>query len=105
MNEESRLHPRQPIELPVVLIATSYLATRVSDAKSLDISEGGISLFTRQSLTDGQQVSVEFAQPHISQLIHLRAVVKHRQEDRYGMQFLSTTPEQAHYIRLMVGQA
>ncbi len=105
MEAENRAHPRKNIELPIVLIATSYLSTKISHAKSLDFSEGGLSVLTSESLNPGQHVSIEFTQPAMAQLMQVRAVVRYCSRDRYGMEFLSSSPEQAHSIRLMVGTA
>jgi hypothetical protein len=87
------------LALPIVLITSNYGTTVISKGRTSDLSEGGMRVHSDASLRDGQPVSVEFTLPLLSQLVKMRATVKHRSDDLYGLQFDQASEQQLHQIR------
>ncbi len=82
--QEARRYFRAAVELTVTLHSSSY--GRVT-ATSVNISEGGMALDCGPSLALGDQVSVEFRLPGVTQPMALNAEVCWKKEKLAGLQF------------------
>jgi hypothetical protein len=94
-----RNHPRTPIEIPVVLIATAYGTTSIFSGRSYDLSEGGIRVLTSGRLRESQSVSLEFKIPDNPVPMKMYAQVKYTSNEYCGMQFVTPSENQLNQIR------
>ena len=90
---------RVSLSLPVTLIASNLGSAIISHGRTFDLSECGIGIATDVALQPGQPVSLEFSVPLRSQLIKVRAMVKHHSDNFYGLQFDQATEQQLRQIR------
>lgn len=97
-----RSHPRTPIEIPVVLIATAYGTTSIFSGRSCDLSEGGIRVATTGRLRESQSVSLEFKMPDNAVPLKMYAQVKYAKDAFYGMQFVTPSENQLNQIRTVL---
>jgi c-di-GMP-binding flagellar brake protein YcgR len=95
--DKERVHPRYLFETAVSM-TTPEPARQVLKGKSIDISEGGISVRVPAELASGIIVQLEFTVPPERELIRVRAIVRNSIISRYGMEFLTLTPEQRGQI-------
>jgi c-di-GMP-binding flagellar brake protein YcgR len=105
--DSRRAFERTAVDLPVMLIATSRGTTTFHEARTADLSEGGIGLVTSAPLVPHQPISVEIIIPLANQLLKLNAVVKHQRAgenkggDYYGLEFFAATEAQRKQIKRM----
>jgi hypothetical protein len=97
-----RTHPRTPIEISVVLIATAYGTTSIFSGRSYDLSEGGIRVVTSGRLRESQSVSLEFKIPDSPVPMKMYAQVKYNHQNVYGMQFVTPSENQLNQIRTVL---
>ena len=98
-----RMHRRMTIEVPVVLISSHIGTTKISSARSFDLSAGGIRVQKMTNLLADQPVSIEFRLPMAKDLIKMNAVVRHAGEQFYGLEFHQTTQHQLEQIKMFCG--
>jgi c-di-GMP-binding flagellar brake protein YcgR len=91
--DKERTHPRYLFETAVSL-TTPEPARQVLRGKSIDVSEGGISVRVPAELAIGIIVQLEFTVPPQREPIRVRAIVRNSIISRYGMEFLTLTAEQ-----------
>ena len=72
----------------LVRVTTSAVTTRLK-ARSVDISQSGLSCRLPEDLSDGQAVMLEFALPLCPEVFKVPAVVRHRRGSRHGFEFVS----------------
>lgn len=101
-SRSSRLHPRVPVEFPVVLICSHMGKARIEQARAIDLGTGGIGIHTDARLRQEQPISVEFTLPIESIPLKLEALIRHHIDGRYGLQFTYLTSEQAGLLRRMI---
>lgn len=63
------------------------------DALGINLSEGGMGLFTVAHLAVGSRVEVEFCPPESSEAVRIEAMIRHRALYLYGIEFLSNSDE------------
>lgn len=95
--DRERLHSRYLFETAVGL-TTPEPARLVLKGKSIDISEGGISVRVPAELAIGIIVQLEFMVPLQRDPVRVRAIVRNSIISRYGMEFLTLTAEQRGQI-------
>jgi c-di-GMP-binding flagellar brake protein YcgR len=95
--DKERIHPRVIFETAVSMI-TPEPGRQVLRGKSIDISEGGISARVPADLASGIIVQLEFTVPPQRDPVRVRAIVRNSIISRYGMEFLTLTPEQRGQI-------
>jgi TonB family protein len=71
----------------------------------LNLSEGGIGAFLAGELLPGEAVGVEFQLSAVGDPLRLRALVRHHDKLRSGMEFTGLSAEQQTAIRKWVGAA
>jgi|SRR3954468_24148042 c-di-GMP-binding flagellar brake protein YcgR len=94
-----RAHRRVDTELSVAVISSSLGATRISNGRSCDVSEGGMSIVTAATLQAAQNVSVEIKLPKDQPPLKLDAVVRHQRHHLYGLEFVRASASQTSKIR------
>ena len=87
------------LSLPVRLIVARDNATRITDGRANDISDGGLLLFAGFEVSLGDSVFVEFTPPFSGEAVRVRGVVRHRRGYHYGVQFYSETPAEDGQIK------
>ncbi|MBI2681830.1 MAG: PilZ domain-containing protein [Acidobacteriales bacterium] len=97
-----RVHRRAFVEVPVVLIATQMGTTNIFGGRTLDVSEGGMSILTAGFFHPNQPVSIEMKAPQDNLMVKLHAEVRHAEENRYGLKFVAPSEEQRLMLRKMM---
>jgi len=108
-----RTFERASVEIPVTLISINRGTTNLYEARTADLSEGGMGIVTSAPLVPNQPISIEFTVPLANQLLKLSAVVKHQfrldpdagDGDRYGLEFSAATTAQRNQIKRVAAYA
>jgi hypothetical protein len=94
-----RRSPRQWLNTSVQLFKDS---TRM-DALGINLSEGGMCLFTVANLPVGSRVDVEFLPPRAMKPVRIAGRIRHRALYLYGIEFVSEIERQAHLAAALGG--
>src|SRR5215813_8060477 len=97
-----REHKRASLELPIVLITTSYGTTTIASGRSRDISEGGIGIITGAVLRERQPVSIEVKVPLENLMLKMHGEVRHYGSRQCGVQFTAMTDPQLEQLRKLM---
>jgi c-di-GMP-binding flagellar brake protein YcgR len=62
----------------------------------VEVSQGGIAILTVADLTVGEVVELQFKLRQ--NVLRLRAIIRNRKGARYGMEFLTLSPQQREHI-------
>jgi c-di-GMP-binding flagellar brake protein YcgR len=89
---------RHRLQLPVRLVVTKDKRTHITSGRALDISDGGVLIFAGTELKPAESVLVEFTPPYASEALRARGVVRHRRGYNYGIEFLSSSADEAEHI-------
>ncbi|HYX70617.1 MAG TPA: PilZ domain-containing protein [Terriglobales bacterium] len=90
---DKRRHPRVPVDVRMMVRVTTSAVTTRFKARSVDISESGLSCRLPEDLLDGQAVMLEFALPMVAESFKVQAVVRHRRGSRHGFEFVNLAPQ------------
>lgn len=97
--------PSPPRTLPRynlgVVLDVTVLRSGVPDripGRSVDISDRGLGIVVAGELFSGESVGVDFLLPGVEKPVQARAVVRHHQQLRCGIEFQDLTPEQRTLI-------
>jgi hypothetical protein len=96
---------RHKIDVPIRLIVSRSLKTRVVPGRGKELSEGGMALTAGVELKPGDEAAVEFTPPYTGMPIRIRGVIRNRQGYRYGIEFVTGNDEekeQAERLRAML---
>ncbi len=91
--------PRRPLFVPLDVIALRSGIPENLPGRCTDLSESGVGAIVAGELIPGQQVAIELRLPNVGVPVRARALVRHQQKLRCGLQFLGLTPEQREMIR------
>jgi TonB family protein len=72
--------------------------------RSVNLGEGGVAAVLAGELSPGESVGVEIHLPLASDPLRTRALVRHHDKLRSGMEFVSLSPEQLAAIRVWAGE-
>ncbi|MCU1299750.1 MAG: outer rane transport energization protein TonB [Candidatus Sulfotelmatobacter sp.] len=72
--------------------------------RSVNLGEGGIAAVLAGELVPGEAVGVEILLPHGSNRLHTRALVRHHDKLRSGLEFVGLSAEQQAAIRDWAGE-
>src|SRR5271169_2767217 len=97
-----RNFPRQPINVPVDLIALRSGVPENLPGRLTDISELGVGAIVAGEMAAGQSVAVELRLPNVGTPVRTRAMVRHQSRLRCGLQFGGLSAEQREMIRYWV---
>ncbi len=95
----TRSFARFAMQVPVSAMLSESASIPVSTGTMRDISLGGVGALLEPPVGVGQRLWIEFCLPQAASPLRLLCKVRHNYGDRYGMQFLSITPEQRDEIR------
>lgn len=85
---EKRRYPRYRIDVAVkVKVKTSSGIASYCYGRGGDISEGGMVIDVAHELSRGNQIRLSVTLPHCDRAIECYAVVRHRSEFHYGLEF------------------
>ena len=96
---------RHKIDVPIRVIVSRSLKTRVVPGRGNELSEGGMALTAGVELKPGDEAAVEFTPPYTGLPIRIRGVIRNRQGYRYGVEFVTASDEekeQADRLRTML---
>jgi TonB family protein len=97
-----RAFPRQPINVPLDLIALRSGVPENLPGRCTDISEAGVGAVVAGEMTAGQQVAVELRLPNVGVPVRARALVRYQRRLHCGLQFVGLSAEQREMIRYWV---
>jgi TonB family protein len=66
--------------------------------RSLNLSETGLAVILAGEVPPGQSVGVEMVLPHTGLPVHLKALVRHQEQLRCGVEFVAMTTEQREVL-------
>jgi c-di-GMP-binding flagellar brake protein YcgR len=95
--DKERVAPRYAFEAAVSM-TTPEPDRQILRGRSIDISEGGISVRVPANLAIGIIAQLEFTIPPQREPVRVRAIVRNSIISRYGMEFLTLTAEQRGQI-------
>jgi hypothetical protein len=73
------------------------------EALGINLSDGGMCLFTMANLQVGSQIQVEFLPPRSTELVRVSGIVRHRALYLYGVDFLVDSDQHDHSIHRLSG--
>jgi TonB family protein len=97
--------PRYPVAVPMTITVRRSGMTDSIPGRSVDIGEGGVAAVLAGELQPGEWVGVEFRLPNASQALRTKAVVRHHNRLRCGLEFLGLSRDERYMIRHWAGTA
>jgi TonB family protein len=91
--------PRCPLAVPVRVTVVRSGIPNAIPGRSVDLSEGGIAAVLAGEVIAGDPVGVEFLLPDMGLGLHAKAIVRHQEQLRCGLEFQSLSVEQRAMIR------
>lgn len=89
---EDRRFERYDVDCRVKIIRRPLGNTTIHFGRASNISAGGIMLVAPVDLQNGETIGLEFNLPHMTEVIQLQAVVRHRLGDySFGVEFREMT--------------
>ncbi len=99
---ESRRFQRYDVDCRVKVTRRYHGSVTVHYGRASNVSVGGIMLVAPVDLEGGEAIELEFNLPHSSEVLQLRAVVRHRfGQYSYGIEFRDMTDQTRHTITRM----
>jgi len=96
---EKRIFTRYELDVRIIVTGTREEKKMEWRGQTIDISEGGVAAVLSAELAKGEVIALEFKLPRRTEPIRTRAVVRHRESFRYGLEFLGLSKEQREIIR------
>jgi c-di-GMP-binding flagellar brake protein YcgR len=99
---ENRKFRRFDVDCRVKILRKQLGNSSTHFGRASNISAGGMMLVTSIQLDTGESIGLEFNIPHMTQVLQLRAVVRHRfGEYSYGIEFREMTDQTRQSITRM----
>jgi c-di-GMP-binding flagellar brake protein YcgR len=99
---ENRRFQRFDVDCRVKIVRKQLGNSTVHYGRASNISAGGMMLVASVQLDSGESIGLEFNLPHMSQVLQLRAVIRHRfGEYSYGIEFREMTDQTRQSITRM----
>jgi len=99
---QPRNFPRQPVNVPVDLMAFRSGVSENLPGRCTDISEVGVGAVVAGEMVAGQEVAIELRLPNVGAPVRARAQVRYESRIRYGLEFVGLSTEQREMIRYWV---
>jgi TonB family protein len=93
---------RYPLSVPVDVTVLRSGVPDTVPGRSLDVCEGGLAAVLAADLHPGDSVGVQLRLPEMGVALQAKAIIRHRAALRYGMEFLSLSPEHQAMIRYWI---
>jgi TonB family protein len=100
-----RVFPRNPLNVPLDVIALRSGVPENLPGRCTDISEAGVGAVVAGELAAGQQVAVELRLPNVGVPVRARALVRYQSRLRCGFEFVGLSVEQREMIRYWIYRA
>ena len=100
-----RLRPRYRVQAPVDVTVLRSGIPDTLPGRSVNLGEGGVSAVVAGELLPGEAVGVEIRLPLVEDPLRTRALVRHHDKLRSGMEFVGLSVEQQAAIRDWAGTA
>lgn len=100
-----RTPPRYRVAAPMDIVILRSGVPETIPARTIDLGEGGIGAIAAGELQAGQSVGIELFLPEVSRPVRARALVRHQQYLRCGLQFLSLSPQEQEVLRYWINHA
>jgi hypothetical protein len=101
VTESQFLHTRRfrryKLDVPVRLVVQTEDKVRIIDGRGNELNEGGLAVQAGVELSLEEQIEVEFTSPY-SGPIRARAIVRNRTGYRYGLEFMTESPEDCERV-------
>jgi len=91
--------PRCPLSVPVRITMRGATGLQGIPGRSLNLGEGGIAAILAGVVSPGDSVAVEFLLPEMGLGLQAKAVVRHHEDLRCGLEFFGLSLEQQAMIR------
>lgn len=101
-NVQRRAFPRQPVQVPLDVVALQSGLPETLPGRCTDISENGVGAIVAGELVPNQQVAVELRLPNVGVPLRARARVRYQIQLHCGFQFVGLSVEQQEMIRYWV---
>jgi hypothetical protein len=102
VTESQFLHTRRfrryKLDVPVRVVVQTEHKVRIIDGRGNELNEGGLAVNAGVELALDESVEVEFTPPYSGEPIRARAVVRNRDGYRYGMEFLTDSPQDCERV-------
>ena len=95
-SSSSSKKPRREPRFPVDTRVTVNHAGQTVPGQAVEVGQGGIAILTVADLTVGEVVELQFKLRQ--NMLRLRAIIRNRKGARYGMEFLTLSPQQREHI-------
>ena len=92
----SNIKPRREPRFPVDTRVTVNHAGQTVSGQAVELSQIGIAILTVADLTVGEVIEIQFKLR--LNALRLRAIIRNRKGARYGMEFLTLSPQQREHI-------
>jgi TonB family protein len=96
--------PRNPITVPLEVIALQSGIPNGMPGRCTDLSEAGVGVVIAGELVAGQSVAIELRLPNVGLPVRARAQVRYQDRLRCGLQFVGLPLEQREKIRYWASQ-
>ena len=88
---DKRRWRRYHFAVPIRVIVEMPHHVTLEDARAWRMNDGGVAIYADTELSIGTLAEIEFSPPHFYPPVTLRAVVRNRAGDLYGVEFLAKT--------------
>jgi PilZ domain len=96
---QKRRWPRYHFHVPVTL--TTSAGHTIIQALGTDLNEGGVTIFSEVELKVADDLNLELRPPFSNTVLKLRVVVRNRNGNRYGMEFIGANDADSQEIVLL----
>jgi TonB family protein len=97
--DSGRRHGRMDLSVPVDVLPLNHSSTNPVPARSLNVSEGGLSTIVAGEFAPFELVNLEFRLPDVGIPLRTRAWVRHQSALRCGFEFAGLSHQQRSMIR------
>ncbi len=95
---QTRRFRRYKLDVPVRVVKQAEDKVRYIDGRGNELNEGGLAVNAGVELDVDEVVGVEFTPPYSGEPIRARARVRNRDGYRYGLEFLTETPDDCERV-------
>jgi hypothetical protein len=95
---QTRRFRRYKLDVPVRVVVQTEDKVRIIDGRGNELNEGGLAVNAGVELGVEDCVEVEFTPPYSGEPIRARAIVRNRDGYRYGLEFLTDTPNDCEHV-------
>lgn len=95
----TRRYARYRTEIPLIVRVLGQDGYMRIHGRCFEIAENGLGAVVTSEFASGEIVSLEFSLPEQSEMMVLRAVVRHRMGFLHGFEFIGLLPEQRDQIK------